>query len=161
MEIINIQPTTEAEIKTVEQTTGLHLTESFKAFILEYNGGIPQHNHEVCSLTIEYEDGYKTSTFVENLISMQEVTRQWENVGYLEELAAHFELTREYVEVEKLFPIANLANGVAYIALGGKHKGKIYIADNGDFGIVYHCASMNDFLANLESEQVDKSKNGL
>ncbi len=42
MQIINIQPTTEAEIKIVEQTTRLLLTESLKAFVLQYNGGIPQ-----------------------------------------------------------------------------------------------------------------------
>jgi len=151
--IAEIIPITLYEIQRVERITKLKLSDSFKNFILKNNGGIPTIDGETCLFNIKVDDTWTTSTFLENFTSMNEVIEQWEFIGYLAQFAEHFELDENYVETNELFPVANFSNGVVYIAVGGNHVGKIYTADNGDFGIIYHSPTLDDFLMSLYSEK--------
>lgn len=147
--IIDVKPITEVDTAHVEALTQLPLSEKYKQFLLKYNGGIPQIDGRLCSVDIPLADGERVASFLINIISIDEVMEQWQYRSYLAEFAEHFDLSSDYVETDRLFPIATLASGVAYITCGGRHDGKIYTADNGDFGILYHSATMEEFLAAL------------
>ena len=73
--------------------------------------------------------------------------------SYLEEFRSDFQIPRDYLESEYLYLIAKCDNQAICMALNGIHKGKIYSADNGDFGIVFQTNSLAEFLESLYDQR--------
>lgn len=155
IEFVNSNPLSASQIKEVEALIGLPVPDSISSYYKQYGGAEPQINGKSCCINNTRSDGYKLELCIERiddyLTLVQHIGYALGPYGYLEEMAVHFELGKDYVETEFLFPICLLLNGAIYVAINGIHIGKIYIADTGDFGINLHAESLEMCLAGFFS----------
>ena len=139
----------EIELEQIENNIGKSLPYYLRNFYKNYGGATPTINNKPGCLTITYSDGWTTTSWIEYIDSFETLQVHLSNLDSLKELAEHFDLSSDYVEPENLFPICNLPSGAVYVAIDGKHNGKVFIADNGDFGIAYHSADFDQFWNSL------------
>jgi hypothetical protein len=137
---------TEAELKAVEKQIGHRFPEEYRQFLLTYNGGKPVPD----GIRVTLSDGYCFTSAVYKFYALEELLTLERR--YLQEFIEHFELTDDYVEAPYLYHIAECLSGSICLAVAGKHQGKIYYTDNGDFGIVYQSASLGSFLEEFINE---------
>jgi len=121
------------KINHIETTLGLELPDDYKRFLLS----------SIC-LEISNKDGVIDAFYTVDNFLEQQYCRD-----YLVETQNHFGNLQSYVEAEHLYYIAGGASGSICIALGGKHFGKIYSIDNGDFGIIYQSVNIDAFIDSL------------
>jgi SMI1 / KNR4 family (SUKH-1) len=140
---------TETQFEHIEKIIGRPLPYSVKNFYKDYAGSRPTLNGNSSCITITLADGWKTANTFEAIDSYETLKNHLSNIGYLCELAKHFNLNSRYVEPEYLFPLGLLPNGAIYIAIDGMHNGKVYTSDNGDFGIVFHSDSLEQFFESV------------
>lgn len=139
----------EIELEQIENSVGKPLPVYLRNFYKNYGGAAPIINGKPGCLTVIYSNGRATTSWIESIDSFETLQVHLSNIDSLNELAEHFELNSEYVEPENLFPLCNLPNGAVYVAIEGKHNGKVYVADNGDFGIIYHSNDFDQFWNSL------------
>lgn len=137
------------ELLHIEMLFGKDLPEYLKDFYKNYAGATPEIEGKRSCLTITHPKGWTQSNYIENVDDFNSLQIHLSNIQYLLEHAEDFALSDDYVEPESLFPICNLPNGAVYVAIDGKHKGKVYTADNGDFGIIYHSENFDAFWTSL------------
>ena len=87
------------------------------------------------AITLQYPRGVKSDDLLQRFLNAGEIAEQWPYIDYLLDYAATFELGHDFFDPALLLPIADCANGAIYVANAGKHVGKVYHADNGDFGV--------------------------
>ena len=104
-------------------------------------------------MKIIHEDGWESNSFISKIESIETSVDTWGYRGYLNEFQEDFELTEDYVEANFLFPIMEISSGAVYVAIGGKHNGKVYTVDNGDFGIVFHSNTLDEFISKITITQ--------
>ena len=136
---------TENQLDHIESLIGKVIPAQIRKLYKYHSNSVPKINGTRCSCKIHCNDGWIIANFIEKIPSFEELQNDLSDKEFLEDYVRHFGLTDEYVEVEHLFPFAILPNGGIYIALEGKHKGKIYAADNGDFGITFQYNSFDLF----------------
>lgn len=120
------------------------------SFLSSFKGSMEFLNNENFELKYKLDDGYETDDIIEAVFTTKEIIEQLPYIGYLEELKTHFELSDDYVQTEFLFPIVGLMDGIVYIAINGKNKDALYLADNGDFGITKLDISLSDLVQKLK-----------
>ncbi len=113
------------------------------------DGSIDSIKNKNLELKYKTNDGFETGDVIESVFTTKEIIDQLQYIGYLDELKSHFELNDEYVQTEFLFPIVDLMDGAIYIAISGKNKDALYLADNGDFGITRLEMSLNELAQKL------------
>ncbi len=89
---------------------------------------------------IDDGNGWQTENVIDsvpNYLELEIALRQ-HYLEYLEEYVNLAALGVNNLSYKDLFPIFNLPNGAVYIAVSGEQKGKVYTADSGDMGLVYH-----------------------
>lgn len=145
----NSKGLTETELEHIEKIIRRPLPNSVKSFYKDHAGSRPTLNGNICWITITLSDGWTTTNIFEAVDSYETLQKHLSNIDYLTDHAQHFDLSPQYVEPEYLFPIGLMPNGAIYIAIDGKHNGKIYTADNGDFGIVFHSDNLEKFLESV------------
>ncbi len=139
----------EQELTQIENNIGKPLPSYLRTFYKNYGGAIPTINNKPGCLTIKHSNGWVTTNWIEYIDNFETLQVHLSNNDYLKELAEHFDLSSEYVEPEYLFPLCILPNGAVYVSIDGKHNGKVFVADNGDFGIIYHSTSFEQFWNSL------------
>lgn len=139
----------EIELEQIENHFGKPLPFYLRNFYKNYGGATPTINNKPACLTITYSNGRATTSWIEHIDNFETLRVHLSNIDSLKELADHFEVSSEYVEPENLFPLCNLPSGSVYVAIDGKHNGKVFIADNGDFGIMYHSSDFDQFWNSL------------
>jgi hypothetical protein len=137
------------ELEQIEKIIGKTLPFYLRNFYKNHGGANPTINGKPGCLTVTHSDGWVTTNWIESIDSFETLQAHLSNLDYLKELAEHFELNSEYVEPENLFPLCNLTNAAVYVAIKGKHNAKVYVADNGDFGIIYHSNDFDQFWNSL------------
>jgi hypothetical protein len=130
-------------IQKIEEQLGLQLPADYKDFLLNADKLTLAHK----SYDI-YIDNFKSGAYVGHLFTAEEFLHGNRYRDYLVEYQEHFEHSTNYVEAEYLYHIGINAIAIC-IALGGRHYGKIYSADNGGWGIVYLADNINSFIAAL------------
>ncbi len=133
------------KVISIEDKLGFKLPEKYKQFLLDeasHSQYVLKHFDRILP------DGWKTDGRVDGVITVDNFWRFNQNREHLEGLQTHFEHPRSYVEVEYLYVIME-GSGTVCMAMEGMHKGKIYSADNGDFGIVFQADSLDKFLQSL------------
>ena len=148
LKLQNIKKVDKTEILEIEKITGLKLPTYLIDFLLKYSGGeitssMNQYSFDYDVLVGDKQFSQSNSIF--KILTVVDIKTQWKFIESLYELNEHFELTNEYVEVEKLLPIIDVYGGALYIAISGQHDGKIFYGDNGDFGIIKIADSLNEF----------------
>ncbi len=145
----NANGLTESQIEHIEKRIGRRLPHSIKNYYKNYAGSRPAVNGNSANITISQNDGLANTNIFEAVDSFETLQNHLSNIDYLTELAQHFNLSSQYVEPENLFPLGLLPNGAIYIAIDGQNKGKVYTADNGDFGIIFHSSNLEMFLESV------------
>lgn len=133
------------KIISIEEKLGFKLPEEYRQFLLD-EASHSQHTLKYFDRILP--DGWKTNGRVDSVMSVDTFWQFNEDRENLEGLQTHFDHPRDYLEVEHLYVIME-GSGTICMAMGGTHKGKIYSADNGDFGIVYQADSLELFLQSL------------
>jgi hypothetical protein len=131
-------------IDGIEQQLNLKLPDDYKEFLLGADTFVIE-NHVFCRIL---QDNYRTDGLIYEFYSANSFIESQKYRDYLIEFQTHFENPKDYVEAEYLYHIAN-GTGSICIALDGQHYGKIFSADNGDFGIIYQANNINDFVDSL------------
>ena len=140
---------TETQLSAVEDLFGTALTPELRTFLKIHAGSKPTVNGGICCFDIRHSNGWKQGSFIERIVSFETILIQLDCRDYLNEFVVDFGLTSDYVETDYLFPVAELPNGAVLLAVSGKHAGKVYTADNGDFGILLHSESLAAFWASV------------
>lgn len=134
----------ETDLDEIEAITGLPLTNSFKRVFMMYSGcRIEGFGPRI---EVRYPNGAEAIENLQAFLTTAEIREQWQFIGYLQEFADHFELGTSFVESQYLIPIAEVYDGGIYMAVGGRHIDKLFLADNGDFGIACIANSADEFL---------------
>lgn len=133
------------KIHHIETSLGLELPDDYKRFLLSSN--CLKITNKAFSRILQ--DGYCTDGLIDAFYTVDNFLEQQHYRDYLVETQKHFGNSTNYVEAEHLYYIASGASGSICIALGGKHFGKIYSVDNGDFGIVYQSINIDAFIDSL------------
>ncbi len=156
LEFKNIESINTESISRIENLTEFKIPDHLINFWKKYAGGKSDWNSK--QYLFQYQVSIGKKKFTQNstiigVLSETEIIEQWNYIETLQELKEGFELTDSYVETDKLLPFIDVTDGTIYIAVLGKHNGKIFLGDNGDFGIIEIANSLNDFLNILELKQ--------
>ena len=147
----NIDCTCEKVLSDIEIFVGIELSEELKKLLSNYSGGEPTIQGKPCMIDLTHPDGWTQEYFITKIKSCKSIVDQLNNLDYLIEYRDHFNISNEYVEIEKLLPLIEVLNGEILISIEGQHKGKLYLADNGDFGIMLIADSLDGFFQKVYS----------
>jgi hypothetical protein len=132
-------------IKTIEDKLGYSFPDDYKSFLL--HGDSSKYKHKL--YTILLENGRKTDGQIDRFVTIESFWDDNKYRNYLEEFQSERQIPRNYLESEYLYIIARCDTQSICMSLAGAHKGKIYNADNGDFGITFLATSLLEFLQSL------------
>jgi len=136
-------------ILKIERILGFNLPKDYSQFLQSKEF----ENNREKQFPVIHKDGYKTRGYLEKFSKPEDFFESNQYRSYLKDFVKHFELDKNYVEAESLYHIADCSNGAVCMALNGKHKGKIYSVDNGDFGIIHQSNSLKEFIESLFSSE--------
>lgn len=135
------------QLHQLEDTTGFQLSNSVGQFLSKYGGATIEAENGDCFFDFKYEDGCESNDGLLEVESFESIVKGWRYRSYLAEFAQHFEVSENYVEANRLFPLFSLlGSGQVYVTIGGQHDGKVYHVDNGDFGFCFLANSIEEFL---------------
>ena len=128
------------------------ISTEIRDFLNNFNGEIvdPEGGLEITYNTF---DEQAIADYFPNILHTKEIIEQLPYIDYIEDFFDNSELSRNDVEVEYLLPIIEVCGGSLglYIALDGNHKDKIFMVDNGDFGICKIAESLADLSSRLKT----------
>jgi hypothetical protein len=127
-------------------------------FFTKNSNATPNCNGKSCVYKIIHPDGYIQIASIEKIVGLEGVFAEFEDRDTLFLYVKEQELTTDFVEIEHLCPFAYAPNGVFYISVSGKHDGKVYFADNGDFGILFLTNSFENFWDSVYGDTNDHLK---
>ena len=136
---------TDSDLDAIEGVTHMLLSDSVRTAYMRLAG---HHASGIgAAYAIQYPDGTASDDLLQRFLLEADIREQWLHIGYLSEFVAHFELGPDFVDPDVLLPFADCADGGIYLANSGRHAGKVYHADNGDFGIALIASRLTDFEA--------------
>lgn len=139
------------DLQEIQAITGVTLSYDYKRTYRSCSG-LKADDGVGPEVQVTFPDGFKCPAHVRLFYSVEEIRTCWKYVGpvALNEEAERFDLNEEFVEPEYLVPIAGEYDGGAiYIAVGGRHAGKVFLMDNGDFGIGWVADNVDEFLRQI------------
>jgi hypothetical protein len=134
------------KVKHIEQQLGVTFPNDYREFLSKAHTFILENN-VYCRIL---QDNSKSDDFIYEFHTTENFIERQKYRDYLVEFQIHFENPTDYVEAEYLYHIAD-GTGSVCISLGGKHYGKIFSVDNGDFGIIYQADNIEEFINSLYS----------
>ncbi len=135
----------DTQMAQMEKSLSIQFSKKMYDFIKSNSNGVPKLSQKNCNYCYQFEDGWKYELSIEKIIDFESITTIFDDDEMLELYIKEHNLTNDFVEIEHLCPFAYAPNGVFYCSIGGKHNGKIYFADNGDFGILFLTNSLEEF----------------
>ena len=143
-------------IKSIEEKVGESLPIEYKIFLdsdtsknykLKFFSRILSSVHRDTGLP----PGYKGLIQIGEFFSKEDLIKRNNNFDsqYLIDFQEEDNLPDSFVEAKYLYCIVDCDSISVYMSMRGRHKGKIYVVDNGDYGITYQCASINDFIESI------------
>lgn len=139
----------DSDLDEIADLTGLALSGLYKSIYTDYAGS--RFSDDAPAFTVTYPDGTKVNESLNAVLTIDDIKRQWPHVGYLADFAVYFGLSDDFVEPKYLVPIAEVYDGGIYLAVGGRHVDKSFIADNGDFGIALLAVGEDDLRGLIET----------
>lgn len=139
----------DSDLDEIADLTGLALSDLYKRIYTDYAGS--RFGSDSPAFTVTYPDGTEVNESLTAVLTVDDIKRQWPHVGYLADFAVHFDLHEDFVESQFLVPIAEVYDGGIYLAVGGQHIDKAFIADNGDFGIALLALCEDDLRRLIET----------
>jgi hypothetical protein len=133
------------QMEQMEKSLSIQFPKEIYDFIQIKSNGVPKIQQKNCTYSYQFEDGWKYELSIEKIIDFESITKLFDDDEMLERYIKDQNLTKDFVEIEHLCPFAYAPNGVFYISVSGKHNGKVYFADNGDFGILFLTNSFENF----------------
>ena len=137
LKIAKSKPVKNNDFKLIEDHFCRALPEDIKNFIKNYNGDITNGEYGVELDFSTFDEKIRLTDGFCTVLHTREIIRQLGSIGYLEDFFECFNLKRIEVEVETLLPIMAADGGGLniYVSIGGAHANKLFVVDNGDFGI--------------------------
>ncbi|WP_230626928.1 hypothetical protein, partial [Vibrio alginolyticus] len=133
----------ESSLLDIHHLYGNQLSDELIEFFTAYAGS--ELSELEIELTVNYYGNITQQESLEKICSSREVIEIHQYLGFLEDYVVHFEISKDFVEAQHLYPVALSYDSLYLISLSGVHSGKVYHADNGDFGIGLVCNSLKDF----------------
>ena len=133
------------KIDIIEQQLDIKFPDDYKLFLSNADKFIIESFFSYCVIK---QDNYRSDGSIYEFYTADNFIEKQKYRDYLIEHQVHFENPTDYVEAEYLYHIAG-GTGSICISLGGLHYGKIFSADNGDFGIIYQADNINLFIDSL------------
>jgi len=136
-----------SDIPRIEVLTKLKLIPDFEKYYMLFSGRhLPDFEYNI---KLIYSPNIDENVSLTNFLSFREVEEHWQYIGYLKEFVAHFDLSSENFETEFWVPFINTYDGCIFVSMSGVTKGKLYHADNGDFGIAFVANDIESFLKSV------------
>lgn len=137
LNIINNKEVDEKDFWRIEKHYGYMLPENIKEFLRKCNGEITNTEYGIEIEFTTFSHGHMLSDGFRKVHHPTEILEQLQFVGFIEDFAEENGLSRKEIETEKLLPIMEVDGGsiCIYVAIGGAHVNKLFVVDNGDFGI--------------------------
>ncbi|MGR7814309.1 SMI1/KNR4 family protein [Lacinutrix undariae] len=160
LEFDDIEGINSEDFKQIEEQTGFTLPTNLKLFLEAYSGGNSYGKDQVYTYDLIHDDGWKSVNSIAEILNPNNIIESYLNLKpHLQDTFKHFELTSDHVEIDYLLPVMGLEDGgLIYISIGGKHNGKVYEVDNGDFGILFKSNSLEDFIYSLYIYDFEKDE---
>lgn len=160
LELHKIKGLSKKEIDLIFKETNFRLPNDLKEFLKSYSGGHPVNENIGYHYELIDDDGWDCGDGLEWVFDSLEIIENYNGLKiHLKEHFEHFELDESFVETKYLLPIIKIGSGGCInIAIGGKHNGKIYQVDNGDFGILLISNSLQEFLNEIFLYDYDKDE---
>jgi hypothetical protein len=139
---------TKEQIDIIEFDNRIKLPVDYIQFLIESDKNKYYHK----DFTKVHQDGYLQKDSLVEFYNLDKLKKGLSCRDFLIEFQLHFDLSTDYVESDKLIHIAETLGGTIDISIDGKHKGKIYSVDHGDFGIIYLAENLEEFLLMIENK---------
>lgn len=133
---------TDSDLAAIEEFTNFSLSGSVRQAYTELAGY--EASGIGLSFTVSFPNGTVSDDLLQRFLLVEEIRAQWPHIGYLREFVSLFGLGSGFIEPSVLLPFADCAEGCLYLANSGQHEGRVYYADNGDFGIAFLAESVMD-----------------
>jgi hypothetical protein len=132
------------EIEKFELETGIKLPDDYSTFLMRN-----PEDYLAMLFNKIHSDGYIQGDCILEFYEPAKLKEKLNHREYFLAFQSHFNLLSDYVETEQLILIAETLGGEIALAMDGKHRGKLYAIDNGDFGIIFLSNNIFDFLPTL------------
>ncbi len=134
------------DIIMIEAKISIQLPSYLINFFTKYSNSIPSYNSNPCEFKVYHPDGRTIGyMWIEKIVGLEGIFAEFDDRETLELFIREQNLSKDFVEIEYLCPFAYAPNGVLYCSIAGLHSGKIYFADNGDFGLLFVRNNFEEF----------------
>lgn len=151
MKLENNKQIDKKDFALIERHYDCEISEEIKKFLNDFNGELTDPEN---GLEVEYisSGGNVRKDWFLNIYHTKEIINQLQYISYIEDFFLENDLNSDYVEVDYLLPVMEVCGGSLnlYVALSGKHMNKVFIVDNGDFGICKTKESVATLIAKLK-----------
>ena len=152
MKIENNQAIEAADFALIEKHYSCPLSVEIRNFLEKYNGDIvsPEYGLEITYTTDKersIEDYFPTVNHT------QEIIRQLPFIDYIEGFLDESNWGEDEVDADKLLPLMAVLGGSVnlYITVSGPLESKLFVVDNGDYGVSKVNFTLAELVNNLES----------
>lgn len=157
------EPVTLEDIENWERMVLYKFPKEYVDFTLKYNGALGLTDNFTVDLEFPLDDGHIVRLTIEQFVpfGMFDPEQNPKANTYLEglaELVEHFKLSEAFVDIYSLLLFAEFGEGALYLCVTGSNAGKVYYADNGDFGIQVVADSFKKFLGKLKVHPMNVTK---
>ncbi len=153
MIIENNQDIKAADFTTIEKHYSCSIPCDIRSFLEKYNGEIvsPEDGLEITYVTDQGKsitDSFPTIRHTKNII------KQLQFIDYIEEFLEDSNWSENDVEADKLLPLMAINGGSVnlYIAICGTHQDKLFVVDNGDYGVSKVSLTFAELVKQIDSK---------
>jgi len=132
-------------ITRIEEKIGTSLPKSYNEFLLLENTDIYKYK----SFSRLLKNGYKKIIQIDEVMTIENFLENNKYLDFIVEFQEDDELPSSYVEGKFLYQIMNCDSKSVYLSMDGLHKGKVYVVDNGDYGITFQSNTLEEFLNSI------------
>jgi len=152
MKIENTQAINPPDYDVIEAHFACKVSEEIRHFLENYNGQIinPEEGLEI---TFVSDESKSISESFPTIYHTADVVSQLDFISYIEDFLDESKWDDNDVEADKLLPLMSINGGSInlYVALCGSHEGKLYVVDNGDYGVCKVDMMLNDLILKISS----------
>ena len=152
MKIENNQTIEAADFALIEKHYSCPLSVEIRNFLEKYNGDIvsPEYGLEI-TYTTDKERSIKD--YFPTVNHTQEIIRQLPFIDYIEDFLDESNWGEDEVDADKLLPLMAVLGGSVnlYITVSGPLESKLFVVDNGDYGVSKVNFTLAELVNNLES----------
>lgn len=142
----------EADYSVIEKHYACPLSADIRSFQEKYNGDIvePEYGIEITFVT---DEGKSVKDYFPVINHTKEIIKQLQLIDYIEDFPDESNWGKNEIEADKLLPVMSVNGGSVnlYIAVCGAQEGKLFVVDNGDYGVSKVSLTLAELIKQLGS----------